>query len=103
MPFRLCGLMFLFIPLGMFVALILFQRLMEVFARLPLPGVVPKDTVLEDSESQLKLVLSGWYAIYLHPWFSLASHPLQRSPAHKSIMVCVVSRADLITVIDTSS
>jgi hypothetical protein len=67
--------MFLFIPLGMIVALILYQRLLEVFARLPLPGVVPKDMVLEDLESQLKPVLSGWYAIYFHSWFSLASHP----------------------------
>jgi hypothetical protein len=59
--------MFLFIPLGMFIALILYQRLTELFARLPLPGVVPKDMVLEDFESHLKLVLSGWYVeIHFH-------------------------------------
>jgi len=94
--------MFLFIPLGMLIALILYQRFLELFARLPLPGIVPKDMVLEDFESHLKLVLSGWYAIYFHSCFSLASQPFQRCHAHISILVCVVSRADLIIIIDTS-
>ena len=96
--------MFLFLPVGMLIALILYRRLVELFARLPLPGIVPKDMVLEDLESHLKLVLSGWYAIYFHSWFSLSlgSHPFQRCHAHISTLVCVVSRADLIIIVDTS-
>ena len=94
--------MFLFIPPGMFIALILYQRHTELFARLPLPGIVPKDMVLEDPESHLKLVLSGSYAIHFHFWFPSASHPFQRCHANMSILVCVVSRADLITIIDAS-
>jgi hypothetical protein len=35
MPFRLCGLMFFFIPVGMLVALALYQRLVNLLARLP--------------------------------------------------------------------
>ena len=58
--------MFLFIPPGMFIALMVYQRFTELFARLPLPGIVPNDMVLEDPESHLKLVLSGSYASYFH-------------------------------------
>jgi len=66
--------MFLFIPLGMFIALILYQRLMELFTRLPLPGIVPKDMVLEDSESHLKLVLSGCAVMPISLfWFAWSS------------------------------
>lgn len=64
MEFRFCGLMFLFIPLGMFTALLLYRPLTALLARLPLPGIVPKGMVLDDSETNLKLVLSGWYAIH---------------------------------------
>jgi hypothetical protein len=63
--------MFLFIPLGMFIALLLYQHLTRLFARLPLPGIVPKGMALDDSESNLKLVLSGWYVAYSDCWSSL--------------------------------
>jgi len=61
-PFRLCGLIFLFIPVGMFVALILYQRLTNLSTRLPLPlhGFVTKDVALADPENELVLVLSAW-------------------------------------------
>ena len=63
--------MFLFIPLGMLAALLPYQRLAELFARLPLPGIVPTGMVLDEAESNLKLVLSGWYAIYSDSRLSL--------------------------------
>ena len=56
--------MFLFIPFGMFIALVLYQPLTELFSRLPLPGIVPRGMVLDELESDLKLVLTGWYATY---------------------------------------
>jgi hypothetical protein len=62
--------MFLFIPLGMFIALLLYQRCVELFARLPFPGIVPKGMVLDLPESHLKLVLSGWYVVYFLSWLS---------------------------------
>jgi len=64
--------MFLFIPLGMFIALVLYQPLTRLFSRLPLPGIVPRGMELDELESDLKLVLSGWYAnYYFDSWFSL--------------------------------
>jgi hypothetical protein len=86
--------MFLFIPLGMFVSLLLYKRLTGLLARLPLPGIVPKGMVLDDSESNLKLVLSGWYAIYFQFLIFLRSHSFQRRHAHILILVCVVGRID---------
>jgi hypothetical protein len=63
--------MFLFIPLGMVIALLLYQHLTRLFVRLPLPGIVPKGMALDDSESDLKLVLSGWYVGCSNSWLSL--------------------------------
>jgi hypothetical protein len=92
MQFRLCGLMFLFIPLGMFTALLLYRRLTALLARLPLPGIVPKGMVLDDFETNLKLVLSGWYAIYFQFLVLLGPHSFQRCHARVFILVCVVGR-----------
>jgi hypothetical protein len=55
----------------MFISLLLYQHLVGLFARLPLPGIVPEGMVLDDSESNLKLVLSGWYVIFSNSWSSL--------------------------------
>jgi len=49
----------------MFTSLLLYRPLTRLFSRLPLPGIVPKGMVLDELESDLKLVLSGWYALYL--------------------------------------
>jgi hypothetical protein len=61
-PFRLCGLMFLFIPVGMIVALILYQCLTNRSTRLSLPllGFVMKDVAPTDPENELVLVLFAW-------------------------------------------
>ncbi|KAI0306294.1 MFS general substrate transporter [Multifurca ochricompacta] len=58
-PFRLCGLMFLPIVAGMFVLIAGYQPLTRLFARLPLPGIVPQGKVLAPLESDLKLVISA--------------------------------------------
>lgn len=63
--------MFLFIPVGMFISLLLYRPLTRLFSRLPLPGIVPRGMVLDELESDLKLVLSGWYALYFDYLFSL--------------------------------
>jgi hypothetical protein len=94
--------MFLFIPLGMSIALLLYQRCVELFARLPFPGIVPKGMVLDLPESHLKLVLSGWYAVYFLSWLSLGSHSFQRCHAYIPILVRVVGKMDFITTIDAS-
>jgi len=62
--------MFLFIPIGMLIVLALFQPLAKLFARLPLPGIVPKDMPLAEPESRLMFALSAWYAIYFGSWLS---------------------------------
>ena len=92
LQFRLCGLMFLFIPLGMIIALLSYQFLTELFARLPLPGIVPNGMVLDEPERNLKLVLSGWYAIYFHFLTLVVSHSVQRCHAHIFILVWLVGR-----------
>jgi len=63
--------MFLFIPFGMLISLLLYQPLTRLFSRLPLPWIVPRGMVLDEPESHLKLVLSGWYATYFNSLFSL--------------------------------
>ena len=63
--------MFLFIPVGMFISLLFYQPLTRLFSRLPLPGIVPRGMILDGLESDLKLVLSGWYATYLNSLFFL--------------------------------
>ncbi len=75
-PFRLCGLMFLFIPVGMLVALILYQCFTNMTTRLPLPllGIVTKHVALTDPENELVLVLSAWYAIHFRSWLPLESN-----------------------------
>jgi len=98
-PFRLCGLMFLFIPVGMSVALVLYQYLTNLSIRLPLPlpKIVTKDLALTDPENGLVLVLSAWYAIYFRPWLPLKSHSCQYCHAHIVILVRVVRNITLIT------
>lgn len=63
-PFRLCGLMFLFIPAGMPLALVLCVRCTNLSSRLLLPGIVPKGWAPTDPENGLVLVLPAWYVIY---------------------------------------
>jgi hypothetical protein len=98
-PFRLCGLMFLFIPVGMLVALILYQCLTNLSTRLPLPlpGIVTKDIALTDPENELVLVLSAWYAIYFRSWHPLESDYCQCCHAHIVILVRVVRNIVFIT------
>jgi len=98
-PFRLCGLMFLFIPVGMVVALILYQCLINPSTRLPLPvpGIVTKDVALTDPENELVLVLSAWYAIYFRPWLPIEYHSCQCCHAHIVILVRVVRNMAFIT------
>jgi len=68
--------MFLFIPVGMFVSLLLYQPLTRLFSRLPLPGIVPRGMVLDELESDLKLVLSGCVAMPISQlWFAWSSGP----------------------------
>jgi len=77
-PFRLCGLMFLFIPVGMLVALILYQWLTNRSTRLPLPifGFVTKDVAPTDPENELVLVLSACVAMPISLfWFGWSSGP----------------------------
>lgn len=64
--------MFFFIPVGMVVALMLYQRLTILSAHLPLPlpGIVTKYVALIDPENELVLVLSAWYAIYFNSIFA---------------------------------
>jgi len=79
--------MFLFVLLGMYITLLQYQCRTElsVTVRPPLLEVEPKGVALGDSERHLPVklvVLSGRYAIYFHCWFSLRSHPFQRSHPH---------------------
>ena len=84
--------MFLFIPVGMLVALILYQCLtnMSTRLRLPLPGIVTKDVAFTEPENELVLVLSAWYAIYFRSWLPLESYSCQCCHAHIVILVRVV-------------
>jgi hypothetical protein len=91
-PFRFCGLVFLFVTVGMILALVLCQRLVNLCARLPLPGIVPKDRALTDPENYLVLASFAWYAIYFRSWLSLGSHPCQYCHAHIVILVRLVRR-----------
>jgi hypothetical protein len=100
MSFHRCGLTFLFIPLGIVIALVLSQRLTKLFDRLPLPGIVPKEVILEEYEGNLKLVLSGWYEIYIHSWPSSRSHSFQCCLADITILVWVVGSLDFMVIID---
>ncbi|KAI0247926.1 MFS general substrate transporter [Lactifluus subvellereus] len=75
-PFRLCGVMFLPITVGMVIVPISYQYLTELFARLPLPGVVPKGKVLAPPESRLKLVISACVVMPISLfWFGWTSGP----------------------------
>ncbi|KAI0293552.1 MFS general substrate transporter [Russula brevipes] len=75
-PFHLCGVMFLFIPIGMLIVLALFQPLAKLFARLPLPGIVPKDMPLAEPESRLMFALSACAAMPISLfWFGWSSGP----------------------------
>jgi hypothetical protein len=91
-PFRFCGLMFLFIPLGMPLALILCQRCTDLSSRLPLPGIVPKGQALTSAENGLVLVLPAWYA----------THSCQRCHDCIVILVLVVRNIEFITPFDAS-
>lgn len=59
--------MFLFIPAGMLVSLVLYQRLMDLSTRVRLPGIIPKRLALTDPENNIVVGLSAWYAIYFIP------------------------------------
>ena len=66
MLFRLSGLMFFFIPVGMLVASH-YQRLVNLSVRLSFPRVIMKRLLLTDPENDLVVGLSTWYAIYSYP------------------------------------
>lgn len=77
-PFRLCGLMFFFIFVGMLVALILYQRLTNLSTRLPLPlpGNLTKHVALTDPENDLVLDLSACVVMPISLfWFGWSSGP----------------------------
>jgi hypothetical protein len=59
--------MFLFIPAGMLVSLVLYQRLVNLSTRVRLPGIIPKRLALTDPENNIVVGLSAWYAIYFIP------------------------------------
>ncbi len=96
-PFRLCGLMFLFIPVGMLVALVLYQRHTSLSARLPFPRIITKGVAPTDPENGLMLVLTAWYVIYFHSRLTLESLSCQRCHAHIVILVWVVRSIELLT------
>lgn len=89
MLFRLSGLMFFFIPMGMLVALALYQRIVNLSVRLPLPGVIPKRLLLTDPENDLVVGLSAWYAIYSYP---------QCFHDHIVVLFRMVRRLELVTI-----
>jgi hypothetical protein len=96
-PFRFCGLMFLFIPVGMLVALILYQCLTNMSTRLPLPfpGIVTRDVALTVPKNELVLVLSTWYyAVYFRSWLP---HSCQYCHADIVILVRVIRNIVFIT------
>ncbi|KAI0263386.1 MFS general substrate transporter [Gloeopeniophorella convolvens] len=73
-PFRLCGLMFLPIILGMFLIAGPYQYLTRLFARMPLPWIVPEGTELAPPELRLKLVLTACIGIPISLfWFGWTS------------------------------
>jgi hypothetical protein len=75
--------MFLFIPVGMLVVLVVYQYLTNLSTRLtlPLPGIVTKDVVL---------VLSARYTAYFRSWLPSESHSCQYCHVHIVILVRVV-------------
>ncbi|KAI0063445.1 MFS general substrate transporter [Artomyces pyxidatus] len=75
-PFRLCGLLFIPIPIGMVLVTAPYSQLTRLFARLPLPGIERKDGVLHPAESRLKLVLSACVLLPISLfWFAWTSGP----------------------------
>ncbi|KII89830.1 hypothetical protein PLICRDRAFT_40003 [Plicaturopsis crispa FD-325 SS-3] len=58
-PFQLCGLTFMGIPLGMGILCAFIDPLLKMSKKLPLPGVERKNPPIEEQEARLKLTLLG--------------------------------------------
>jgi len=95
-PFRTCGAMFLFIPVGMLMAIVLYPRLTELFVRLPFPGIEPKGQKLDEVEQRLKVVIPAWYAIYFCFWLSRGDHYCQCCHANIITLAGVVCNIETI-------
>ncbi|KAH9958330.1 MFS general substrate transporter [Russula dissimulans] len=75
-PFRYCGAMFLFIPVGMLMAVVLYPCLIKLFARLPLPGIKPKGRRLNEAERRLTVVIPACVAMPISLlWLGWTSGP----------------------------
>ncbi|KAI0050890.1 MFS general substrate transporter [Auriscalpium vulgare] len=73
-PFRLCGLMFIPIPIGMLMIVGPYPQLTRLFARMPLPWIERKGVPLKPAESRLKVVLSACLLLPISMfWFAWTS------------------------------
>ncbi|KAI0314721.1 MFS general substrate transporter [Amylostereum chailletii] len=75
-PPRLCGLMFLPIPVGMLMMVAPYEYLTRWTARIPLPGIDPKGSKPHPAEQRLKVVLPACALLPVSLfWFAWTSGP----------------------------
>lgn len=75
-PFRLCGLLFLPIPIGQFLVVAPYERITRFFSQLPLPGIEKKGVTPQPAEARLKVVLSACLLLPVSLfWFAWTSGP----------------------------